>query len=154
MAATLARSGPMLARIREAGFPVALAAQNGARAGDMPWDEFDVLFLGGFPECVRCGCPSRVSLREQPRCPYCGHRMAEWKLRAAARELAREAIRRGKRVHMGRVNSLRRMRYALSIGCSSADGTFLRNGPDILLPELLGWMRDVNDQGVLWCPSG
>ena len=30
---------------------------------------------------------------------------------------------RGKWVHMGRVNSTRRIRYAASIGCDSVDGT-------------------------------
>lgn len=46
MAASLARSLPMLARIRAAGFPVALAAQNGAETMTLPWDEFDALFPG------------------------------------------------------------------------------------------------------------
>jgi hypothetical protein len=40
---------------------------------------------------------------------------------------------------MGRVNSLRRLRYADAIGCDSADGTYIAHGPDINLPALLGW---------------
>jgi hypothetical protein len=122
-AATLARSVPLLAPIRALGYRVALAAQNGLEHLDVPWDAFDVLFLGGD---------------------------TAWKLGPAARRLAAEAKLRGKQVHMGRVNSLQRLRYAAAIGCDSADGTFLAFGPDVNLPELLGWLRDVNGQGVLF----
>lgn len=123
MGASLARSLPMLPRVRATGLPVALAAQNGAEDTVLPWDAFDVLFLGGD---------------------------TAWKLGAGARCLAAEARARGKRVHMGRVNSLRRLRYANAIGCHSADGTYLAFGPDKNLPRLLGWLRAVNDQQPLW----
>jgi hypothetical protein len=42
-------------------------------------------------------------------------------------------------VHCGRVNSWKRLAYAESIGCTSADGTYLTFGPEINLPKLLGW---------------
>src|SRR6202163_286417 len=45
--ATLARSTPFLPRIREFGFRAALVAQNGLEDLDIPWDAFDVLFVGG-----------------------------------------------------------------------------------------------------------
>jgi hypothetical protein len=123
MTASLERSRPMLARIRSLGYPVALAAQNGSGAVSIPWAEFDVLFLGGD---------------------------TAWKLGPEARDLTAAARASGKRVHMGRVNSLRRLRYADAIGCDSADGTYLAFGPDVNLPRLLGWLRAVNDQGALW----
>lgn len=41
----------------------------------------------------------------------------------ATERLVREAKRRGLWVHMGRVNSLERMKFAASIGCDSVDGT-------------------------------
>jgi hypothetical protein len=41
---------------------------------------------------------------------------------------------------MGRVNSLRRLRYAADIGCDSVDGTYLAFGPDQNLPTLLTWI--------------
>jgi hypothetical protein len=63
-----------------------------------------------------------------------------WKLGPAARRLAAEAKRRGLWLHMGRVNSLRRLRYAADIGCDSADGTYLAFGPDQNLPNLLAWL--------------
>jgi hypothetical protein len=44
-------------------------------------------------------------------------------------------------VHMGRVNSLKRLRYAEFIGVDSADGTVLTFGPDRRLPEVLGWVH-------------
>jgi hypothetical protein len=54
----------------------------------------------------------------------------------------------GKHVHMGRVNSERRFKYAASIGCDSCDGTFLTYGPDVNLPRLMAWLR-TNDYGTL-----
>lgn len=116
-AATLVRSTPMLAAIRDAGFPVAFAAQNGAeQPGMVPWDDIDCLFLAGD---------------------------TAWKLGAAARGLVAEAKRRRLWVHMGRVNSAVRLRYAADIGCDSADGTYLAYGPDINLGRLLGWLDDM-----------
>lgn len=123
MRASLARSAPMLSRIRALGYPVALAAQNGAEDMTLPWDDFDVLFLGGD---------------------------TAWKLGPAAARLASEARVRGSRVHMGRVNSLIRMQHADHIGCHSVDGTYLTRGPDKNLPRLLRFLGAVNDQGVLW----
>lgn len=118
-AATLALSAPMLGRIRALGYPVALCAQDGLDHLDIPWATFDVLFIAGS---------------------------TEWKLSSAARDIAAEAKRRGKWVHMGRVNSRRRLMYAASIGCDSADGTYLAFGPDRNLPTLLSWLDGVARQ--------
>lgn len=116
-AATLERSIPFLPQIRALGYPAALVAQNGLEYLEVPWDELDVLFIGGS---------------------------TDWKLGHAARQLVTEAKARGKWVHMGRVNSERRYRYAHEIGCDSADGTYLTFGPDINLPKLLAWSRVEN----------
>jgi hypothetical protein len=105
------------------GLPVALAAQNGLEDMDVPWHEFDVLFLGGDDA---------------------------WKLGPAARDLVTEAKQRHKRVHMGRVNSKKRAEYAEAIGCDTVDGTHLTFGPDKNLPIVLGWDRRVNEQPELW----
>lgn len=112
----LARSLPWLRRIRGLGLPAAFVAQDGSEK-DMdrliPWGELDVLFLGGS---------------------------TEWKLdpeRAGA--VTAEARRRGIPVHMGRVNSGRRLKLAASWGCATADGTFLTFGPDRNLPRMLRW---------------
>ena len=118
-AATLDRSMPWMPKIRALGYRVAFVAQDGLESLTVPWDDFDVLFIGGT---------------------------TEWKLGPQARALVADAKARGKWVHMGRVNSERRYRYAHAIGCDSVDGTFLTFGPDVLLPRLLSWAR-VEDQG-------
>ena len=82
------------------GLPAALVAQDGLEhLGcwlSLLWPRVDALFIGGS---------------------------TEWKLGPSAEALVAEARRRGKWVHMGRVNSARRIRYAASIGCDSVDGT-------------------------------
>lgn len=100
--ATLAMSLPMLPKIRAAGYPVALVAQDGLTPDMVPWDDIDSLFIGGT---------------------------TKWKLSEFAYQLAAEAKRRGKWTHMGRVNSWRRFRTAAAHGFDSADGTYLRFDP-------------------------
>ena len=116
-AATLAASMPWLSSIRGLGMPAALVAQDGLESLPVPWEEFDVLFIGGS---------------------------TEWKLGRHARALIADAKKRGKEVHMGRVNSAQRLRYAAGIGCDSADGTYITFGPDENLPKVLGWLREVH----------
>ena len=82
--------------IREHGQPVALVGQDGLENLTIPWSDLAALFLGGS---------------------------TEWKLSQAAADLVVEARSRGKWVHMGRVNSIRRLSYARQIGCHSADGS-------------------------------
>lgn len=120
--ATLERSVPWLPQIRALGYPAAFVAQDGQESLEVPWDDFDVLFVGGT---------------------------TDWKLGPHARRLVADAKARGKWVHMGRVNSERRFEYARTIGCDSADGTFLTFGPDVNLPRLLAWTRN-NAQDALW----
>jgi hypothetical protein len=115
--ATLERSAPWLPVIRDLGYPAALVAQDGLEALDVPWDAFDVLFIGGT---------------------------TAWKLGPAARQLVADAKTKGKRVHMGRVNSQRRFRYAQAIGCDSVDGTKLAFGHDANLPHVIAWTQSVN----------
>ena len=131
--ATTIKARPWLKRIRDLGYPVAYVAQDGIEnlrgrtpSGGLtfpvPWDSFDCLFIGGT---------------------------TEWKLGPHARDLVAEAKRHGKWVHMGRVNSEKRFRYAATIGCDSADGTYLTFGADTNLPRLLSWTR-LNDQGAMF----
>jgi hypothetical protein len=99
-AGTLRESLPVLDTIRRWGAPAALVWQDGATPENVPWDRFDVGFIGGS---------------------------TEWKLGPAARELTREAKRRRKSVHMGRVNSTARLLAAQGFGCDTADGTYLKH---------------------------
>jgi hypothetical protein len=62
----------------------------------------------------------------------------------AAQALIADARRRGLWCHMGRVNSLRRLRLAALDGYHSVDGTYLAYGPDRNLPRLLGWLQTAN----------
>lgn len=64
-----------------------------------------------------------------------------FKLGLDAARLVRQAKAGGLWVHMGRVNTLRRLRYAALIGCDSVDGTTLAWGPDRNLPSLLRWIH-------------
>jgi hypothetical protein len=115
-AGTLVESLPWLAAIRELGIPAAFAAQDGCDLLGLPWDDFDVLFLAGS---------------------------TEWKIGPVACRLSQEAHARGKAVHMGRVNSQRRLRIAEDFGCDSADGTYLAFGPEKNLARLTGWLDDM-----------
>jgi hypothetical protein len=152
-AATWRRSMQFLDLIRAEGFPAALVAQNGLQlihndevvrfpephlfgkcklwaavrytdgrqdAVEIPWEAFDALFIGG------------------------DDRFKLWSPLAWA--VVQEAVVRGKHVHMGRVNSAARLRYAAHLGCKSADGTFLkfavRAGVDAALRRLEAWFTD------------
>ena len=110
--ATVEMSRPLLPRIRAAGYPAAFVAQDGWSDNDTPWDDLDVLFIGGSTE-FKLG------------------------LGGIAISAARQ---RGKAVHMGRVNSFLRLRLAAAAGCQSADGTYLNFGPDVNEPKLLRWL--------------
>lgn len=118
---TLKRSAPWLAQVRALGYPVALVAQDGLEDLPVPWEQFDVLFIGGS---------------------------TAWKLGPHVRRLVREAKQRGPWVHMGRVNSERRFRYANEIGCDSADGTYIAFGPDKNLPHVLAWLRGIESPAL------
>lgn len=121
--ATTARSAPVLPILRDMGYKAAFVAQIGSTPDNVRWDDLDALFLGGT---------------------------VPWKLSPAAEAVAYRAKREGKWLHMGRVNTLRRLRYAKAIGCDSVDGTFLKYGPDVNLPRLLNRTDTVDRQGFLF----
>jgi hypothetical protein len=106
-------------------WPRAIVLQDGATIESIPWDEAHTLFIGGS---------------------------TEWKLSPDARALITEGVRRGMPVHMGRVNSFSRLKYADSLGCATADGTYLGFGPDTNLPKLLRWLdrNQANPEFNLW----
>lgn len=98
--------------IRSRGLPAALVAQDGLSPSQVPWDGLDALFVGGS---------------------------TEWKLGFATEQLVRQAKRLGKHVHMGRVNSRKRVSYAASIGCDSVDGTSFSMFVDRWVPLGIEW---------------
>jgi hypothetical protein len=120
--ATLERATPYLPRIRALGLPAAYVSQDDADRHPVPWDALDVLFVGGT---------------------------TAWKLSERSWALCREAKGRGKRVHAGRVNSLRRLRACRAGLVDSVDGTQLAYRPDQTYPQLVRWLDAVNGQTVL-----
>lgn len=89
-------------RIKSLGYPVALVAQDGIESLRWP-PEYDALFIGGS---------------------------TAWKLSDAADWCIRRARGDGKWVHVGRVNSNRRIRHFQLVGVDSVDGTSLTYAPD------------------------
>lgn len=120
--ATWERSRDVLPQIRALGFPAAFVAQDGIDNEPIHWEAFDCLFIGGS---------------------------TEWKLSNNTYWLCKEAIKEGKWVHMGRVNSFRRLLRARLAGCSSTDGTQLAFAPDKRLEQLERWLDFMKAQPVL-----
>lgn len=91
--------------IRLLGYPTALVAQDGLER--WPWVlkyfPYHVLFIGGS---------------------------TAWKLSPSADWCIRQAKHRGKWVHVGRVNSIRRMNHFKVMKVDSVDGTSLTFAPD------------------------
>lgn len=119
-AATLERSRPWMPRMRELGYRVAFVAQDGIENTEVPWGEFDALFVGGS---------------------------TEFKLGEVAADVIREAKARGKYVHVGRVNSRKRFQMFAELGVDSVDGTFLTFAPRQNIHRLLSWVHE--DRGNL-----
>jgi len=131
---SIERSLPVLPLIRDLGYRAAFVAQNGLERhlNRIPWDEFDVLFLGGGPE-------KRFISKL--------NRMGEWKLSDGGRRLCDKALALGKTIHMGRVNSGLRLGLAQTFGCASADGTCIGRhpkGPTFATAEVISWLDRFN----------
>ena len=108
--ATLQRFRMWSPVLRYYGLPIAFVAQDGQEALPVPWDAIRCLFIGGS---------------------------TRWKLSGHARRLIAEAKQRGKWVHVGRVNTLRRMWLFSSTGVDSIDGTAFSKLPDTFIPWML-----------------
>jgi hypothetical protein len=130
-AGTLALFRRWAPEVGQTGQPLAFVGQDGAEDLTLPWEEFAAYFIGGS---------------------------TRWKLSAASAQLAGEARARGKWVHMGRVNSMRRLRAALDIGCDSCDGSSYSRWavkaeaarPDMKLERHLAFLRALRAQPVLF----
>lgn len=121
-ARTLELARPVLPRIRALGFPAAIVAQTGMTTDQVPWDDVDVLFVGG---------PNR------------------WQHSDGCLALIREAQRRGKWVHVGRVAGFARWRWAEAVGADSADGTMLAFDPTGNAERLRRWRERMEREPVL-----
>ena len=101
--------------IKELGLPVALVLQNGQESIGVPWNYIDCIFIGGNDEFKLYN-------------PYIHY-------------IIGEARSKGKWVHMGRVNSLKRLNYARKIGCDSVDGTGFSMFPCLKIPKALRFLE-------------
>ena len=104
---------PWLEEIVTRKLPAALVAQDGLKPWCVPWSQLDALFIGGT---------------------------TEWKMGEEAALLIRVAQAHDKWVHFGRVNSTRRVRYAYSLNCDSADGSKYAVYRDTYLPAALAFL--------------
>ena len=122
-AATRARWDEWSGVVTDSGHLPGYVLQDGQDEVDVPWGDAACVFIGGS---------------------------TEYKLSESARLHAKEARRRGLWVHMGRVNSHKRLELAAAWGCNSADGTLLAFGPDIHVPRLTGWLRRLQAEPSLF----
>jgi hypothetical protein len=103
------------------GYKPAFVLQDGADMASMPWDTMGCLFIGGT---------------------------TQFKLSDTARAFCTEAKSRSIWVHMGRVNSLKRMLIAKEWGVDSTDGTYLAFGPDVNTPKLVSMVQRIKNATV------
>lgn len=109
--------------------PVAYVLQESGTEREptgVPWGSLDALFVGGADDEFKTG----------PR----------------VEAVIREAKRRRKWVHMGRVNTPRRAAYAKAIGCDSFDGSSFSRWRSIYLRTGLAW-ASAGPQLILGEPS-
>lgn len=99
--------------VRSLGYRLAFVLQDGATINNIPLEEFDALFIGGT---------------------------THFKLSPHARTIVEHCKANDKWVHMGRVNSKRRIQTAYEWHCDSVDGTYLAFAPDTNTPRLLRMM--------------
>jgi hypothetical protein len=122
-AATRQMFSEWAAMVTDLGYRAAYVAQNGATCASIPWEDIACVFIGGD---------------------------TEWKLGHQAEAITRHAKRLGLWVHMGRVNSRRRMAIAESWGVDSCDGTYLKFGPDINVGKLTRMLDHTNSHPSLF----
>jgi hypothetical protein len=143
--ATIDRSLPVLKKIRDIGAPAGLVFQDGLQEIDdseIPWDEFDVAFMGGSDEFklgyytdTKQGNP--LYLRHATNGTAASESTQKW---AALMQKCHE---RGKPIHVGRVSSKVRLLWGVSILAETADGTFFSYGRKCI-DQMRRWLPEVN----------
>lgn len=88
--------------------PLAYVIQDGIERVGVPWGDCAAVFIGGT---------------------------TAFKLGPIARHCVELAKQYGAWVHMGRVNTIKRLMYAQQIGCDSVDGSGFARFPDAMIPR-------------------
>jgi hypothetical protein len=109
-------------KMRAEKLPVACVAQDGAVIEEIDWENISCVFIGGS---------------------------TEWKLSPDSEKIIRHANKQKVWAHVGRVNSLRRIRWATQTGADSVDGTHITFGPTTNLKKVLKWLEIVNSEQSL-----
>ena len=123
-----------------------------ASATDERWARYAPLVIGlGYRACyvLQNGC---TTIPDNAQAVFTGGDDT-WKLGRPAQRLVAHARNQGLWTHMGRVNSLRRLRFAAFHHYDSVDGTYLAFGPDVNLPKLLRNLRHA-DHPMLFTADG
>lgn len=102
-------------------FKAAYVIQDGQTVKNLPWELADAIFIGGT---------------------------TGYKLGYEVRKIVREANKRNIWVHMGRVNTRKRIVYAHQIGCDSVDGSAFSMYRDTHLPWAIQWLEELGDHRV------
>lgn len=101
--------------------PLAFVLQDDIPINEIPFDKIKCLFIGGS---------------------------TEYKLSKEVANIVNIAKSKNKWVHMGRVNSVKRIIYADCIGCNSIDGTSFSMFPNTYIPNALKLLSklDIEDK--------
>ncbi len=105
--------------------PIAFVAQDGCTAGDVPWAYIQCLFIGGT---------------------------TEWKLSQEVVRLLELCRTKCFQVHVGRVNSRRRIRWCFDQGVASVDGTSMSRFSETYLPKFAAYIAGLRSQEKLHLP--
>ena len=89
-------------------YPLGFVCQNGMKPRDIP-EEASAIFIGGD---------------------------TEWKLGSEAIDIIDEARQRDLWIHIGRVNSIKRIQFCLSVGADSFDGSGYARFPKVAVQHL------------------
>ena len=108
-------------KLKNEQLPLAFVLQDGCSTMDIPFDKIKAIFIGGT---------------------------TEYKLSKEVRDIVSVAKDKNKWVHMGRVNSMKRIKYASSIGVNSFDGTSFSMFANTYIPKTLELLNNLQEEAI------
>lgn len=103
------------------GVPMAFVLQDGLQPEDIPWKRIVAVFIGGSD-----------AFKSSPE----------------VADAVGLAHRRGKMVHMGRVNTASRFALACELNCHTVDGSGFSKFPDHIINRGVRWLRRYDTPGL------